>query len=351
MDAGIKQSLERGMVIPACPLALTNERTFDEQRQRALIRYYHAAGAGGLAIGVHTTQFAIRDPQHGLYKPVLELAKDELDQCDATGERTMVRVGGICGQTAQAVREAGVLAELGYHAGLLNLGALGGSSDEELFEHCKAVAEVIPVFGFYLQASVGGCELPFSFWRRFAEIENIVAIKIAAFDRYQTIDVIRALAETDRSDISLYTGNDDNIVMDLLTPYRFDVDGKPVERRFVGGLLGHWAVWTSKAVELLEQCHRIVEKNDPVSQDMLRLANEVTDCNAVLFDASHDFRGCIPGLEEVLCRQGLLSNNYCLDPKELLSPGQAEEIDRICRAYPHLTDDEFVTANLKGFLS
>jgi hypothetical protein len=350
MDSAIKASLDQGMVIPACPLALNEARAFDESRQRALIRYYQAAGAGGLAIGVHTTQFAIRDPKHGLFKPVLELAQDELNLRDAAGNQPMVRVGGICGTTSQAVAEAELLHGLGFHAGLLNLGAMAGSNDDELIDHCRAVAEVIPVFGFYLHAKVGGCVLPYSFWRRFAEIENVVAIKIAAFDRYQTIDVIRALAESGRTDIALYTGNDDNIVMDLLTPYRFDVNGSPVERRFVGGLLGHWAVWTTGAVKLLNDCHELVRTGAAIPPEMLRLANEVTDCNAVLFDASNSFHGCIPGLEEVLRRQGLFNNILCLDPGETLSPGQSEEIDRITRAYPHLVDDDFVKSNLSGLL-
>ncbi len=349
MDSKIRSALDAGVVIPACPLALNEQRQFDERRQRALIRYYHAAGAGGLAVAVHTTQFAIRDPKHGLLEPVLALAADELSRADESRPTPMIRVGGLCGQTDQAVREAAILNRLDYHCGLLNLGAMKGASDDALERHCRAVADVIPVFGFYLQPGVGGCVLPYSFWRRFAEIENVIAIKIAAFDRYETIDVIRALAEAGRDDVALYTGNDDNIVMDLLTPYRFDVNGTKVERRFNGGLLGHWAVWTKRAVEILTECQAIVRRNDPVPQELLRLANEVTDCNAVLFDASNGYHGCIPGIHEILRRQGLLAGNWCLNPEEQLSPGQLENIDRICRAYPHLTDDTFVTEHLDEF--
>lgn len=343
MSTDFRTILDAGIAIPACPLALTPQRTFDEAGQRRLLRYYAAAGAGGIAIGVHTTQFAIRDSKYGLYEPVLRLAAEETDHLDEDRDNPLIRIGGICGQTRQAVHEAETVKNLGFHAGLLNLGAMKGKSVDEVVEHCRAVAEVVPVFGFYLQPSVGGCVLPFEFWRRFAEIENVIAIKIAAFDRYQTIDVIRALAEAGRNDIALYTGNDDNIVMDLLTPYRFDVGGKPVERRFVGGLLGHWAVWTSRAVELLNRCHAIVANNEAVPQDLLRLANEVTDCNAVIFDAAHDFRGCIPAIHEILRRQGLRQSTVCLDTEEVLSPGQTEDIDRLYRAYPHLTDDSFVT--------
>lgn len=343
MSNDFRTILDAGIAIPACPLALTSQRTFDEEGQRRLIRYYAAAGAGGIAIGVHTTQFAIRDAKYGLYEPVLRLAAEETDRLDEGRVDPLIRIAGICGQNRQAVHEAETVKNLGFHAGLLNLGAIKGKSVDEVVEHCRAVAEVVPVFGFYLQPSVGGCVLPFEFWRRFAEIENVIAIKIAAFDRYQTIDVIRALAEAGRNDIALYTGNDDNIVMDLLTPYRFDVGGKQVERRFVGGLLGHWAVWTSRAVELLNRCHAIVANNEAVPQDLLCLANQVTDCNAVIFDAANDFRGCIPAIHEILRRQGLLQSTVCLDTEEVLSPGQTEEIDRLYRAYPHLTDDSFVT--------
>jgi dihydrodipicolinate synthase/N-acetylneuraminate lyase len=327
-----RSPLHHGIAIPAHPLALTAHRRLDERRQRALARYYIAAGVGGLAVGVHTTQFAIRDPQVGLFKPVLELAKEEMDRA----ARPLVRIGGICGATAQAVAEATLLRQLGYHAGLLSLGALRSATEDELIAHCRAVAEVLPIVGFYLQPSVGGRVLPYAFWRRFAEIDNVVAIKLAPFNRYQTLDVLRAVIEAGRDDIALYTGNDDSIVTDFLTPYRFA--GK--ERRIVGGLLGHWSVWTQRAVELLEQC-----RNAEATSDLLRLGIEVTDSNAAFFDAANHFHGCIAGLHEVLRRQGLLEGLWCLDEHESLSPGQMAEIERVYRAYPHLNDDAFVEAH------
>lgn len=331
------QQHQHGVAIPAHPLALKANRRLDERRQRALTRYYLAAGVGGLAVGVHTTQFAIRDAKVGLFRPVLELAQEEMDRA----ARPLVRIGGVCGLTSQAVAEAALLRELGYHAGLLSLGALRDASEDALIAHCQAVAEIIPVIGFYLQPSVGGRVLPYSFWRRFAKIENIVAIKIAPFNRYQTIDVVRAVMEAGRDDIALYTGNDDSIVADFLTPFRFE--GK--ERRIVGGLLGHWSVWTQRAVELLEQC-----RNADVTPELLRLGIEVTDSNAAFFDAANGFRGCIAGLHEVLRRQGLLEGIWCLDEHESLSPGQLEEIERVYRAYPHLNDDAFVERHRDDWL-
>lgn len=342
MNPSIRTALQRGVVIPACPLALTAQRTLDERRQRALLRYYNAVGAGGVAVGVHTTQFAIRDPKIGLFEPVLKLAAEEMERADAQRHEPLIRVAGICGHTQQAVAEAALVRRLGYHAGLLSLAAMKDASDDELIAHSRAVAEVIPVVGFYLQAAVGGRALPYSFWRRFAEIENVVAIKMAPFNRYHTVDVMRAVAEADRNDIALYTGNDDNIVIDLLTPYRFRVGGTTVERRIVGGLLGHWAVWTRRAVELLEECHRVVRSGDTIPVELLRRNIEVTDSNAAFFDAANGFAGCIAGLHEVLRRQGLLEGLWCLDPHETLSPGQAAEIDRVYRSYPHLNDDNFV---------
>ncbi len=351
MDDSIHEILQRGIAIPAHPLALDARRKLDERRQRALSRYYIDAGAGGLAVGVHTTQFAIHDPKIGLYQPVLAIAAEEMNRADATRQAPLVRVGGLCGQTAQAVREAGILAELRYHAGLLNLGAMRGAGEDTVVEHCRAVAEVIPVFGFYLHPAVGGLELPFSFWQRFVEIENVVAIKIAAFNRYQTIDVVRALAEAGRDDIALYTGNDDNIVLDLVTPFRFQVGEAAVERRFAGGLLGHWAVWTKKSVELLDACRRISAAGCDIPAEIMRRAIEVTDMNAVLFDAANNFACCIPGILEILRRQGLLEGNWCLDERETLSPGQIEELDRVCAAYPDLTDDDFVAEHRDRWLS
>jgi hypothetical protein len=333
-------ALHRGLVIPACPLALNSKRQLDERRQRALLRYYIAAGAGGIAVGVHTTQFAIRDPKIGLFEPVLKLTAEEMKY--ARSKENFVRIAGVCGKTNQAVSEATLIRDLGYHAGLLSLAAMKDATEDELIHHCKTVAEEIPIIGFYLQPAVGGRVLPYSFWRRFAEIENVVAIKIAPFNRYQTIEVVRAVAESGRDDIALYTGNDDNIVLDLLTPFRFNVSGKIVERRIVGGLLGHWSVWTRKAVELLEECHRVVQNGGSVFTELLRRNIEVTDCNAAFFDAANGFAGCIAGLHEVLRRQGLLEGIWCLDPNEKLSPGQAAEIDRVYKAYPHLNDDAFV---------
>jgi len=351
MDISIQKVLTRGVVIPASPLALTAERQLDERRQRALWRYYSASGAGGLAIGVHTTQFAIRDPKIGLYRPILELGADEMNRLDRGRSKPLVRVGGICGRAEQAAREAALLRELGYHVGLVSLGAMKDSSEDELIAHSRAIADIIPVMGFYLQTAVGGRILPYSFWRRFAEIPNVVAVKIAPFNRYYTIDVVRAVAECGRDDIALYTGNDDNIVMDLLTTYRFEYDGRVVERRIVGGLLGHWSVWTRKAVELLEECHSIAETRRDVPQEMLTRSIALTDCNAAFFDAANSFAGCIAGIHEVLRRQGLLEGIWCLDPNEGLSPGQVEEIDRVYRAYPDLNDDEFVREHLDEWLS
>ena len=347
----IRQALQRGLVIPACPLALNVDRKLDEQRQRALLRYYAAAGAGGVAIGVHTTEFAIRDPSHGLFEPVLQLAVEELCRSDAGRREPLVRIGGICGDTPQATREAALLREVGYHAGLLSLAAMKGAGEDQLIAHCRTVAEILPVVGFYLQAAVGGRVLPLAFWKRFVEIDNVVAIKIAPFNRYQTLDVVHAVAEAGRDDIALYTGNDDNIVLDLLTPYRFNVGGRVVERRIVGGLLGHWAVWTRQAVELLRECHRAIESGGPIPVELLRRAVEVTDCNAAFFDAPNNFAGCIAGLHEVLRRQGLFEGVWCLDTREGLSPGQREEIDRVYAAYPHLNDDAFVATHRDRWLS
>jgi dihydrodipicolinate synthase/N-acetylneuraminate lyase len=352
-------------MIPACPLALNASRKLDERRQRALFRYYLAAGAGGLAVGVHTTQFAIRDPKVGLFRPVLELAAQELrssrreeahseeseiqnptseiDQSLLTSAATSIGIAGICGQTKQAVAEASLVRELGFHAGLLSLGALKTASEVELLAHCQAVSEIIPLVGFYLQPAAGGRVLSYSFWRRFAEIETIVAIKIAPFNRYQTLDVVRAVAEAGRDDIALYTGNDDNILLDLLTEFRFG----ETRLRIVGGLLGHWSVWTRKAVELLAE----VKRTPNPTPELLTRAIQITDSNAAFFDAANAFHGCIAGLHEVLRRQGLLEGIWCLDPNESLGPGQMQEIDRVCAAYPHLADDDFVRANVARWLA
>jgi dihydrodipicolinate synthase/N-acetylneuraminate lyase len=345
-----RKHLLAGQVIPAHPLALTSARKLDERRQRALTRYYLAAGVGGIAVGVHTTQFGIRQPQHGLLRPVLELASRTADEDLARRPRPFVKIAGVIGPTSQATAEASLARSIGYNAGLLGLGALRDATDAQLLEHCRAVAEIIPVVGFYLQPATGGRVLSYAFWREFMEISNVVAIKIAAFDRYQTLDVVRALAESGRDDIALYTGNDDAIVTDLLTPHRFA--GRTI--RIVGGLLGHWAVWTRRAVELLDEIHRAVplgdERQATISADWLARAVAVTDANAAFFDPAHGYKGCIPGVHEVLRRQGLLEGTWCLDPGEVLSPGQREEIDRVCRDYPEQNDDAFVAENLSSWL-
>ena len=343
-------ALQAGRAIPAHPLALDDDGRFDERRQRALTRYYVAAGAGGLAVGVHTTQFAIRDPTVGLFEPVLAIAREEMDRADAGRTEPLIRVGGICGTTDQALREADLLVRLGYHLGLLSLAALKDSDDSALIAHCEAIAARIPLVGFYLQPSVGGRRLSYAFWRRFAEIPAVAAIKIAPFNRYQTLDVVRAVVDAGRDDIALYTGNDDAIVSDLVTPFRFVRNGAPVERRIVGGLLGQWAVWTRGAVALLDECHAATRASE-VPGSLLRRGVEITDANAAFFDAANGFAGCIPGIQEVLRRQGLLASVRCLDPHEALNTGQAAEIDRVCRAYPHLADDEFVAANLAEWMS
>jgi hypothetical protein len=342
----LRAALGEGLVIPACPLALTAQRRLDERRQRALIRYYSAAGAGGIAVGVHTTQFAIRNPKIGLLKPVLELTGEAMTQ--ATGK--LLRIGGVCGRTTQSIQEATLLRELDFQAALLSLGSWGDAPEDDLLAHCRAVADILPLIGFYLQPAAGGRLLDSSFWRRFAEIGNVVAIKIAPFNRYQTLDVIRAVVEAGRDDIALYTGNDDNIVVDLLTPFRFRVGDRVVERRIVGGLLGHWAVWTKRAVDLHAECRRVVQASESVSTDLLRRSVEVTDANAAFFDAANGYAGCIAGLHEILRRQGLLEGIWCLDPKEGLSPGQVEEIDRVHAAYPHLNDDAFVAEHRDEWL-
>lgn len=336
-DETTTEAIQRGLVIPACPLALNAERRWDERRQRAVLRYYLEAGAGGIAIGVHTTQFAIREPRHGLFRPLLELAALEMKKCP----RPVVRVAGVCGGTEQALAEAGLARECGYHAGLLNLSALVSASDDELVRHCRRVADVLPVFGFYLNPAIGGRPLSLAFWRRFAEIENVVAIKIAPFNRYQTLDVVRAVTEAGRDEIALYTGNDDSIVADLISPFGFEYQGRRVERRIVGGLLGQWAVGTRAAVAMLDECHRAAQDGS-AANDLLRLNIELTDANAALFDAAHDFAGCVPGVHEILRRQGLFEGTWCLDPRQTLSPGQSAELDRVSRAYPHLFDDAFV---------
>jgi dihydrodipicolinate synthase/N-acetylneuraminate lyase len=349
LPASVGAAVQAGRVIPAHPLALDDDGRFDERRQRALTRYYAAAGSGGLAVGVHTTQFAIRNPAIGLFEPVLTLAAEEMDRADAGRAEPLIRIGGICGRTDQALSEADLLVRLGYHAGLLSLAAMADADDGALIAHCAAVGERIPLIGFYLQPSVGGRPLSYAFWRRFADIPAVVAIKIAPFNRYQTLDVVRAVVDAGRDDIALYTGNDDAIVADLVTPFQFAVDGRRVARRIVGGLLGHWAVWTRNAVSLLEEC-RAASRAGAIPSGLLQRGIEVTDANAAFFDAAHGFAGCIAGIHEVLRRQGLLSSTRCLSAHDVLSPGQAADIDRVCRAYPHLADDAFVRDHLDEWL-
>ncbi|MGG1551576.1 dihydrodipicolinate synthase family protein [Paenibacillus ferrarius] len=343
------EALHSGLVIPAHPLALTADRQLDEQSQRALSRYYMAAGAGGIAVGVHSTQFEIREPQHNLFETVLRMASEEVDR--AKLDRPFMKVAGICGPTEQAIAEADTAIGLGYDAGLLSMGGLNAYSEAQILERTARIAEKMPVIGFYLQPSVGGKIYSFDFWKEFARIPGIVAIKMAPFNRYQTIDVARAVCYSPRRDeIALYTGNDDNIVNDLLTVYKFQVDGQTVEKRIVGGLLGHWAVWTRKAVELLEEI-KAVRDNASLDREWLTRNIAVTETNAAFFDPAHSFAGCIPGIHEVLRRQGLMKGTWCLNPHEELSPGQAEEIDRMYRDYPELNDDAFVKQHLAAWLS
>ena len=341
-----RELLRTGVVIPAHPLALTEHRALDETRQRALTRYYIDAGAGGIAVGVHTTQFAIRHSAYDLYRPVLELAAEMA----AAAGRPVVRVAGVCGHTPQALTEAQIAAALGYDVGLVSLGEWQREPERELLLHCREVAEVIPLFGFYLQPAVGGRVLSYAFWREFAEIPNVWAIKIAPFNRYQTFDVVRAVAESGRDDIALYTGNDDSIVVDLLTPFPVTVRGEQTVRWIDGGLLGQWACWTRCAVQLLERA-KAARASVMVDVAWLREAAALTDANAAIFDAAHRFHGCIPGIHEVLRRQGLLAGTWCLDPAETLSPGQSEEIDRVTRSYPELSDDDFVRENLARWMT
>jgi dihydrodipicolinate synthase/N-acetylneuraminate lyase len=344
--ADVRQALRDGAVIPAHPLALDANRKFDTRRQTALTRYYLDAGAGGLAVGVHTTQFAIRET--GLYRPVLELAQQTVA---SWSKKPTIMIAGLAGRTEQACREADIAAGLGYHAGLLSLAAMKGASEDDLIVHCRAAAERIPLIGFYLQPAVGGIILSSSFWRRFAEIENVVAIKMAPFNRYRTLDVIRGVVEAKAEDrITLYTGNDDHIVLDLLVPFPVVRGGQTVTVRIKGGLLGHWSVWVKKAVELLSRIHAATAIPH-VPAELLALDAQVTDCNSAIFDVANNFHGVIAGCHEVLRRQGLLEGIWCLDPNETLGPGQSAEIDRIYAAYPHLNDDDFVRANLERWLS
>lgn len=343
----VKNLLQEGTVIPAHPLALTADRKLDEDRQRLLTRYYMASGAGGVAVGVHSTQFEIRNDDVQLFEPVLRLAIEEIEKAEL--DRPFARIAGVVGPTDQALQEAELAAKLGYDCALLSLGRLNHYSEEELIRHVEKVGEVIPIFGFYLQPAVGGQLLSFEFWKAFAAIPSVQAIKMAPFNRYQTIDVVRAVCHSSRwKEIALYTGNDDNIIADLLTKYAFSVDGEVREKRIIGGLLGHWAVWTEKAVQLLDEIKEIRQKGVGIPEEMLTRNIAVTDANAVLFDVANDFHGCIPGIHEVLRRQGLLEGTWCLNPQENLSPGQSDELDRIYRDYPDQNDDAFVRQFLEG---
>lgn len=347
LDTDINRLLQEGAVIPAHPLALTQQLQIDEKRQRMLTRYYIASGAGGVAVGVHTTQFEIRKPEFNLLEPVLKLAAEEIDQANI--DRPFIKIAGIVGPADAAVKEAELAVQYGYHLGLVSMGGLNNYSEAQLIKRAEKIAAVIPVFGFYLQPAVGGRMLSYEFWRDFSDITNVHAIKVAAFNRYQTLDVVRAVCNSSRRrDIALYTGNDDNIIADLVTPYRFPVAGRQVEKRFVGGLLGHWAVWTQRSVALFNEVKKALAGNDSNYAQLLSEGIAVTDMNAVIFDARYNFKGCIAGIHEVLRRQGLMAGTWCLNPEERLSPGQAEEIDRIYALYPQLTDDAFVKAFLKA---
>lgn len=349
--AEIVAALQAGLVIPAHPLALDQRRKFDERSQRALTRYYLDSGSGGVAVGVHSTQFEIREAKYGLFQPVLELAVETITLWEREHERPIVRIAGICGRTAQAMQEARLARELGYHSGLLSLAAFQGAPIGAMLAHAAEVAQEIALFGFYLQPAVGGVELPYAFWRAFLEIPNVVGIKVAPFNRYQTLEVMRALADSGRSQqVALYTGNDDHIVMDLLTRQPVQVGDQPVMIEFKGGLLGHWACWTSKAVVYHAGCRTAVCQ-PTIPTGLLTLAAQVTDCNAAFFDAAHQYAGSLAGINEVLRRQGLMQSNLCLDELQCLSPGQMEEIERVYCAYPNLNDDDFVRQNLERWRS
>lgn len=346
----LRRRLFDGLVIPAHPLALNANRRLDERHQAALTRYYRSAGAGGLAVGVHTTQFAIRDPKIGLFEPVLALAADVARE-GSNDAPAPVLVAGICDDGPHARREAEIASRLGYDAGLVSLAAMQNASPDQLVAHCRAIADIIPIFGFYLQPAVGGILLEYDFWRAFLEIPQVVAVKVAPFNRYQTLEVVRALAESGRKDeIALYTGNDDNIVADLLAEFRVATESGLTSIHFAGGLLGQWAVWTSRAVELLAEVKACREEAGDCAYDILAQGASLTDANAALFDARNAFAGCIAGLHEILRRQGLMAGRWCLDANEDLSPGQLEEINRVSRAYPHWQDDDFVAAHLSDWL-
>ncbi len=343
------QKLKAGTVIPATPLALDDNRCFDEKGQRLLMNYYLNCGVGGIATAVHTTQFEIRKPDVNLFEPILKIVSDEIDKFEQKNNTVIVKVAGVCGPIEQAVKEAELAKQYGFDAVLLSPGGLNNMSEDYMIERTEAVAKVMPVIGFYLQTACGGRQFSYNYWERVCAVENVVAIKCASFNRYTTLDVVRAAAMSKRcDDITLYTGNDDNIVIDLVTNYRFQKDGKTVGKSFEGGLLGHWSVWTKKAVELFERLKE-EKKKDVISSEILTLASEVTDTNSAFFDTAHTFKGCIAGLHEILRRQGLMKNIYCINPDETLSEGQLEELNRIQAMYPHLNDDDFIRDNLESW--
>ncbi len=346
LDPEVLVRFRQGMVIPAMPLALNEHRDFSESNQQALVRYYIDAGAGGIAVGVHTTQFEIHDARHGLYEKVLSFVSEAVDQWTARRNMKVMKIAGVCGTSRQALDEARFARSRGYHACLLSLSALRGCTQGELLDHCQQVASVMPVVGFYLQPAVGGVVLSRAFWQEFARIDNVIGIKIAPFNRYQTLDVIKGVCDAGKeNEITLYTGNDDNIIVDLITEYHVSTAGGEKRVRIKGGLLGHWAVWTRRAVEMLAKIHAGVE-GGVIPSELLTLAAQVTDCNAAFFDAANNYAGCIPGIHEMLRRQGLFQGTWCLNPNEILSPGQLEEIDRVCEFYHHLDDDEFIRDNI-----
>lgn len=341
LNEQINTLLQQGAFIPAHPLALREDLTIDEESQRRLTRYYITSGVDGVAVGVHTTQFEIRKPEFRYLEPVLRIAAEEIEK--NAGNKTFIKVAGICGPTEDALEDARLAVRYGYHLGLVSMGGLQSLTEQQLIERTKAIAELVPVFGFYLQPAVGGRLLSYDFWKAFASIPNVYAIKVAAFNRYQTLDVVRAVCDSGRADeIALYTGNDDNIVADLLTPYRFTKEGKTQEKRFVGGLLGHYAVWTHRSVELFQRIKKAIAEGNADYDSLLATGVEVTDMNAAIFDVKHSFKGCIAGIHEVLKRQGLMKGTWCLSPEEKLSPGQAAEIDRVTAQYPYLVDDTFI---------
>ncbi len=341
MNAEKHQLLQEGTVIPAHPLALTADRTLDEILQKRLTRYYLSAGVGGLAVGVHTTQFSIRDPKHNLYEIVLELAMQTLRESQIQKPRLMI--AGVCGPTKQAIQEARTALALGYDMALISTNGLADLSEQELLLRAKEIASIMPIFGFYLQPSVGGRLLSEKFWTSMASIENLFAIKIAPFNRYQTLDVVRGVCRSGRAEkIALYTGNDDNIALDLMTTFEIQTPLGTIQKQIVGGLLGHWAVWTKRAVELLEEVKQMKSREKVLPASFLTYAQKITDSNAAFFDAKNNFKGCIAGIHEVLRRQGLMKGTWCLDPEEKLSPGQKDEIDRVYKEYPDLNDDDFV---------